>query len=320
LGSEARKSFALKLGIKGYKAIRDYAELSIGRTVLYGPNGAGKTSVMEVIHAIFTASKESPGLLSMEAVHKDFAISVTVNRDTYTLSRESEGRFVVTTPRAKHYLFDIVEALSLLGDAIREELSPRYVAWVDSCRALLYKPGAGERPELEFDVCTVRLDDLHRLSIDQLSQFAEVLNAVLPGARLAYAAGRYRRDELLWWISLPKQGWIRLSDLAYGYRRSMLVLLALGLADVVLIESYETALHTDLAVDLLRLMSYDEYRDKIIIVETHHGGVLSYAISLRWRAYYMEDGRVVKELSKPEDLKSAELYKREMEAYLAPAM
>jgi len=98
----------------------------------------------------------------------------------------------------------------------------------------------------------------------------------------------------------------------------MLVLLALNIADVVLIESYVTPLHADLAINLLRLTNRDEYKDRIVVMETHHGGILSYAISLRRRAYYMEDGRVVKELSRPDDLKSTELYRREMEMYLVP--
>jgi len=34
LGFKTRKGFTLKLGVKGYKAVRDYAELTIGRTAL----------------------------------------------------------------------------------------------------------------------------------------------------------------------------------------------------------------------------------------------------------------------------------------------
>jgi len=101
--------------------------------------------VMEVIHAVFTASKETgPGLLSKEAVHRNFAVSVAVSGAVYSLSREGDGRFVIATPKAEHYVFDVAEALSLLGDAVRNELRLRYVAWINGCRALFYGPRAGE--------------------------------------------------------------------------------------------------------------------------------------------------------------------------------
>jgi hypothetical protein len=50
-------------------------------------------------------------------------------------------------------------------------------------------------------------------------------------------------------------------------------------------------------------------------VETHHATALTEALGLGWRAYYLEEGRVVKELTGIDDLRELELFKREAEAY-----
>ena len=104
--------------------------------------------------------------------------------------------------------------------------------------------------------------------------------------------------------------WIDPRLIPYGFRRALMIMYAVSSCDMVLVESFESGMHVDLVVKLMDWLN--EMENKYIIIETHSGLVLRYALSLDWKAHYIERGKSRFNL-KLNDLSNIELFKREID-------
>jgi len=282
----------LEIKARGYKVIKDFVEIKVDKTILYGPNGAGKSSVMELIYAVLNGKMLKP---DTDLFHQDFEIFVVFNKDVGRIVRKGKEYEVVVVGEEgeKKYRRESVEnpndAFRMLNMWLGIKNEFKVVAWIDSCHISI----ANEHGLLSADICEKSEEEFHQLfrslTPDDLHSVIRTFSYLFEVSRFAYASDKRYGTEPTWWIySVSDGSWIRISNLAYGYRRTLSTILTLHLADAILIEGFEAGLHVDLAIDLVRIMNLDSFKDKIIVIETHNGNVMSRAISeLKWMVYYM---------------------------------
>lgn len=291
--------------VRGYKAVDDI-RASVEKTVLYGPNGAGKTSFMEAAAYVLLASNSLAGrtLVTFSGVREGFEIEVegvlSLSRrgGAYEL-RTDEG--VVRAPNHEHHVL-----LERLESALRRAgIGPlRRAAWIDASTAYLatgayhfHRPFGDLEPQLPLP----KIEDAELLEVLEAAE--DAMYDVLDISRV------YKDYDRVYVKESGK--WIPLSDLAYGKLRALAVIMAANFADALFIEAFESGLHGDLALSLIDYLS--EFSG-VAVVETHLGVIVAQAVASGWRAYYVDGGRVVRELESVSDLKDVELYRRELSA------
>jgi len=296
----------LRVGVKGYKSIRERAEAEVGKTILYGPNGSGKTSLMEVVHAVISGDASR---ISAAGLRDDFSLDLAgVGGATYELKKEGPLFYLLRGGAKLGEYVDLGNALSALRKVSGLEERFRVVAWVDPCGMSVSGGDVGG-----IDICKHDYDSLELLSPEQLRGLRPMLRLMLDASAPVRARDPYSKGQSkpTWWVELGEEGWVRLQDLPYGDRRALLTLVATEIADAVFIEGFEAGMHGDHAIALLDTVG--EW-GKTVLAETHHGGVFAHALARGWSAYYVEEGKVRK-VEKAEDLRNAELYWREIREY-----
>jgi len=286
--------------LRGYKVAEDIS-ITVEKTVLYGPNSSGKTATMEVLYAALTGRVER---LEPIAVRENFEAVITVNDRKYGVARKGREFVVYENGRILEITDDVAKAFDILHRKLAgEPLVPKTTAWIDSCSA--------ELPATSIEICRFERPGRPAMSFERLKPDELVKLEDFGGGILSSSYLYYSQDS--WWVK-KDDAWIPVHNLAYGYRRVLAVLAALITADAVFIEAFEAGFHADLALELLRLIN-KWFKDKVVVIETHHGVAVTTAVKMGWRGYYLENGKVVKELVKTADLSEADLYKRELEIY-----
>jgi ABC-type multidrug transport system ATPase subunit len=128
-------------------------------------------------------------------------------------------------------------------------------------------------------------------------------------------AGRLYLETYYNMVRDPDRGWIYVKELSYGQRRRLAIEAALeganiGKVDFVAIENFESGLHVDYIVELIKLIS--EIETVTIIIETHSGLVLKIGMRYGIPIYYV-DGQ----LKRVDRLDDYQLFSRELSAFHA---
>ena len=103
--------------------------------------------------------------------------------------------------------------------------------------------------------------------------------------------------------------WIPIRNLSYGQKRRLAIEAALATGDFVAIENFETGLHVDYMVDLVKQMAES---DAAVVLETHSGIVLKAAMRYGFNIYYVEPALKLKRIERLDD---TELFSRELSAF-----
>lgn len=291
--------------VEDYRVLKR-AEVAIDKVVLYGPNGAGKTTLMEAIGYLL-AEEPPTEQLKLKFTGKSFRIGVkdvveVAWRDgSYVLAVWEGGQLRERQRSGNPYDYGFREALR---EAFREGGVPvGRAAWVapdavitthEQYKQYNYASSSGD----------IRLP---MLELDVIEEIEDIASELLGIYRIAPVTGRGYET----YVKRSGVGWIPFQHLAYGTRKALAMLFAERLADILFIETFEAGFHADLVVTLLKHLS--EFNGPVFI-ETHLGLVVAHALSRGWKAYYVEKGSTKKELKSIEDLRDAELFRKEIEA------
>ncbi len=109
----------------------------------------------------------------------------------------------------------------------------------------------------------------------------------------------------------PDRDWVPLAHLSYGQKRRLAIEAALAGASVVLIENFETGLHVDAIVDLIKQIAESS---ATVVMETHNGLVLRAAQRYGLAMYYVEP---FVRLRRIERLDDPQMFARELSAWNA---
>ncbi|HDJ89094.1 MAG TPA: ATP-binding protein [Thermoprotei archaeon] len=306
--------YRFKLYLKGYKVARNlYAE--VGKTILYGPNAAGKTAIMEAIAYILSPTANRIGdkeLITINGIHEDFEIKIKLANGEIALEykhpffevrsflkteyehipSEYEGKSIDDEGMTSY----IKRLLGISGAGLKGK-----IAWIDS--SILYISGLKSYDYLKYH---------QELQLPIISSALEIVERIEEDIYQILPISRIFTDGYDIYVKHEEYGkWISFQNLSYGERKAIAIIFAANLADAIFIEAFEAGLHADLIVDLINYLS--KY-DKIIIIESHLGLVVAQGVARKWMAYYLEDGRTLKEIKELNQLRDAELYKREIEA------
>jgi predicted ATPase len=110
--------------------------------------------------------------------------------------------------------------------------------------------------------------------------------------------------------------WIKIANLPYSYRRIIAILYALEKSDLVFIEAFSSGLHMSMQKYLIDHIS-EEYKDKVIVIETHHTPAIVFGSGRNWITYYVERDKITK-LEKYEDLVKVDVFFRELQEVMIP--
>jgi energy-coupling factor transporter ATP-binding protein EcfA2 len=277
----------LNLKIKALGPIRleKPAVLSVGKTILYGPNGAGKTHIIRAL-AYLLLDESSRNRVIFEIDHvKSYArlfgyADVVLCEDSKCAVLESDSVNFRVEEAVWSRRYSVAR---VVGNYIYSSSAGyKYIDLVHDLREILADPGVAEKVELFLYHYYTELN-IERFHGDYYKEAAN---------------GRHE--------------WRNIALLPYGIRKAIAVIYALETYDVILIEGFESALHLDLMRALLDFMN-EEYKDRIIVIETHSGLPLRWGIAKGWNVYYVERNNIAR-LSKLEDLTNIELFRKELEA------
>jgi len=235
-------------------------------------------------------------LIALDGIRDDFRIIIEVNDNKIELRRSKEF-FKLEPINYEGSRIDDISMISYLRELLEKSgLHTEKIAWIDT--STLYISNIGEynfeRSDMNSPIPLVK---------EIIENVEEIAYELLSISRIFTEAGKIyvkKRNE-----------WILFNQLAYGERKALTIITAINLADVIFLEAFEAGLHADLIVDLI---DYLTKSDKIVVIETHLGLIVTQGVSKGWTAYYIEDGRTIKEISKLAQLRDVNLYRREIEA------
>lgn len=254
-------------------------DVKSNKLLLFGPNSAGKSSL---IYGLLAALRQLGG----GAEWQDFEQYTAPWQD---LVKRGEGVVRLTVDGVPYRIhFKVGESPKIYrGDELVSavKLSLR-LSYVGPCSLLSSK--------LRRDFCT----DV--LTIDDPA-LAEWVREYL------YLIGA--KDYYYEWIK-SGEAWFSVKRLAYGYRRALAIIIAAYNSDVLAVEGFESGLHYDLAIDLVRWLS--ELSDTFVVLESHGGMSVKAALKSGWDVYYVEGGRFTP-IRTEGDFSQVAI--REMEAY-----
>jgi hypothetical protein len=275
-----------RIHISNIMAVEDgEVEVERDKLLLFGPNGEGKSSL---IYALLRLLYATTGMTSIPQ-------AVRAIEDPSSMVRRGSKMGVV---EANAYRLEISsggeEEVVANGRRYRAPVGLLHierVGYVDACGAHIIQQGG----PLSVDLCgAVEIRDA------EVAEWVRDRLYVLPVS-----------DIYIDRVKIAKT-WIGSDRLSYGHRRAIGVVVAtFGEPEVVAIEAFETGLHYDLVVDLLKML--DELRS-FVVIESHIALAVKAALKMGWSVYYVDEGRFTK-LSSIEELKK--VAKKEAIAYAA---
>lgn len=280
-------SEVLKVHVESERLNVDVSLPKRGGVVFYGANGAGKTSLMRVLRFVFGEGSVNmkPGFKLTVSVDNNMFSEVSVDKDGRILFRDADDE--------EPYVRDVDSIQARLSSLVKWYLGlPKIkVAWVSPDSIVIsrnvysiYSPPQPSPEVLE----AIEESAYELLCVYRLAFTSEGLMAKVGGS------------------------WKGMHELSYGVRKSLALLFAQHLANVLFVEVFEAGLHADLAVRVLNHLSTE--MDGEVFVETHLGLIVANALKHGWKAYYMDKGVTKKELNNIQDLKDAEIFEREIRA------
>jgi energy-coupling factor transporter ATP-binding protein EcfA2 len=250
--------------------------LEFDRTILYGRNAQGKSTIIKTL-LLLLVSEAQGRLLVPESEDDPFWL-----QDLLEKVKLCMGDRCVDRPG----LLDDVKAARVVGDE-------------------LYIIARTRENKLLTDKLNVRNTD----NLEAMLSEPEVVEAL---------------EEFFEWLDPPVEfyrgffkepinGWLKITHLAYGYKRALMILYALEKCDIVSIEGFESGLHIDLMKLILQHIN-EKYRGKVVVIETHSGLPVTYGLATGWTVYYVTRSNIVKLKSYRDLVEKAELFLKELEA------
>jgi predicted ATPase len=268
----------LKFSRLGPIRLVEPATLEFGRTILYGPNAQGKSTIIKAILLLLVRDESRRNLLVPEVEDDPFWLQSLLSERVELCA----GDRCVDRPG----LLDDVKAARVVGDELY------IVAQTRESRLLASRLSALSTDSLEAMLSEPEV-------VEALEEFFEWLD---PPVEL------YRG-----FFKEPTDGWLRINHLAYGYKRTLMILYAMEKCDVVAIEGFEGGLHVDLMKLILRHIN-ERYKDKVVVIETHSGLPVTYGLATGWTVYYITRNSITTLKSYRDLIEKAELFLKELEA------
>jgi len=294
----------------------DEAQLTLQKlTVLYGPNGAGKTTVARALGFVIrllrggeATSAEALALISRGAE------TGKISLDGYEieLTRRPRSAVAVKITKADKMLYQR-EVSGIIATGLGEKPS------VD----VLLRIRLGDVVIVDRWIKTLPLTELassnivtqwgaeggSAMGVDEYAEYMGEVNDILSGItdhelvavenRLYYRSNGVHFDE-----ENTAAGIQRVALIAAAYALAKKLSERRGDSPLLFIENFETALHLDYIVSLLKFLASSEIPT---VVETHSGLVLRTAVLKQLDHYVFANGTATK------DLKTLELFWREVQ-------
>jgi predicted ATPase len=294
----------------------DEAQLILQKSaILYGPNGAGKTTVARALGFVIrilrggeATSAEALALISRGAE----AGKISLDDYEIELTRRPRSAVAVKITKADKMLYQR-EVSGVISTYLDERPSVDVLIRVRLGDVVIVDRGIKTLSLIELAspsiVALWGAEGRSAMGMDEYAEYMGEINDVLSGItdhelvavedRLYYRSNGIHHDE---------------ENTAAGIQRVALIAAAYALAKklserrdaspLLFIENFETALHLDYMVSLLRFLASSEIPT---VVETHSGLVLRTAVLKQLDYYVFANGTATK------DLKTLELFWREVQ-------
>ncbi len=262
------------------------ATIDINKTILYGPNGVGKSNIIRILLTLLLGDD-----ISIKYLIEEMPIDRLKNNTDATLYTDkgsielSNGKYIIKRENKEF----VRERLSI--DEIERIIGLKTVGRIIGDHMITNRG--------EIDIW--KSDEIERLTEE--AEFSEKIIDFLIDLGI----------ERLYYKKYRENGeWREIQFLPYGFRRALMILYTLEHNDVIFIEGFENGMHIDLTRKIIEYIDI-EYKDKIVIIETHNSLPLKLGVLKRWSVYYI-DRNLIKKLSGIEDLRDITLFKKEIEA------
>jgi hypothetical protein len=294
----------------------DEAQLILQKSaILYGPNGAGKTTVARALGFVIrilrggeATSAEALALISRGAEAGKIsldgyeieltrrprsAVAVKITKaDKMLYQREVSG--VISTHLDERPSVDVLIRVRL-GDVVVVDRWIKTLSLIElASPSIVALWGAEERSAVGMDEYAEYMGEIN----DVLSGITDHELVAVEG-RLYYRSNGVHHDE-----ENTAAGIQRVALVAAAYALAKKLSERRGDSPLLFIENFETALHLDYIVSLLKFLASSEIPT---VVETHSGLVLRTAVLKQLDYYVFANGTATK------DLKTLELFWREVQ-------
>ncbi len=294
----------------------DEAQLILQKSaILYGPNGAGKTTVARALGLVIrilrggeATSAETLALISRGAeagkiALDDYEIELTrrprsavavkiTKADKMLYQREVSG--VISTYLDERPSVDVLIRVRL-GDVVVVDRWIRTLSLIElASPSIVALWGAEERSAMGMDEYAEYMGEIN----DVLSGITDH-ELVAVENKLYYRSNGVHHDE-----ENTAAGIQRVALIAAAYALAKKLSERRGASPLLFIENFETALHLDYIVSLLKFLASSEIPT---VVETHSGLMLRTAVLKQLDYYVFANGTATK------DLKTLELFWREVQ-------
>jgi len=294
----------------------DEAQLILQKSaILYGPNGAGKTTVARALGFVIrilgggeATSAEALALISRGAEAGKIAL------DDYEieLTRRPRSAVAVKITKADKVLYQR-EVSGVISTYLDERPSVDVLIRVRLGDVVIVDRGIKTLSLIELAspsiVALWGAEGRSAMGMDEYAEYMGEINDVLSGItdhelvavedRLYYRSNGIHHDE-----ENTAAGIQRVALIAAAYALAKKLSERRGASPLLFIENFETALHLDYIVSLLRFLAGSEIPT---VVETHSGLVLRTAVLKQLDYYVFANGTATK------DLKTLELFWREVQ-------
>jgi predicted ATPase len=294
----------------------DEAQLILQKSaILYGPNGAGKTTVARALGFVIrilrggeATSAEALALISRGAE----AGKTSLDDYEIELTRRPRSAVAVKITKADKMLYQR-EVSGVISTYLDERPSVDVLIRVRLGDVVIVDRGIKTLSLIELAspsiVALWGAEGRSAMGMDEYAEYMGEINDVLSGItdhelvavedRLYYRSNGIHHDE-----ENTAAGIQRVALIAAAYALAKKLSERRGDSPLLFIENFETALHLDYIVSLLRFLASSEIPT---VVETHSGLVLRTAILKQLDYYVFANGTATK------DLKTLELFWREVQ-------
>ncbi len=294
----------------------DEVQLKLQKSaILYGPNGAGKTTVARALGFVIrilgggeATSAEALALISRGAE----AGKISLDDYEIELTRRPRSAVAVKIAKADKMLYQR-EVSGVISTYLDERPSVDVLIRVRLGDVVVVGRGIKTLSLIELAspsiVALWGAEGRSAVGMDEYAEYMGEINDVLSGItdhELVAVEGRlyYRSNGVHFDEENTAAGIQRVALIAAAYALAKKLSERRGASPLLFIENFETALHLDHAVSLLRLLASSEIPT---VVETHSGLVLRTAVLKQLDYYVFANGTATK------DLKTLELFWREVQ-------
>jgi energy-coupling factor transporter ATP-binding protein EcfA2 len=294
----------------------DEAQLILQKsTILYGPNGSGKTTVARalglVIKLLRGGGVASTGALSLISRGAETG-RISLDGYEIELTRRPRSAVAVKIMKTGEVLYQR-EVSGIIATGLGEQPSVGVLLRVRLGDVVVVDGETKTLPLIELASPSIvtqwGAEGKSAVGMDEYAEYMGEVNDILSGItdhELAAVEDKlyYRSNGIHFDEENTAAGIQRVALIAAAYALAKKLSERRGASPLLFIENFETALHLDYIVSLLRFLASSEIPT---VVETHSGLVLRTAILKQLEYYVFANGTATK------DLKTLELFWREVQ-------